>query len=379
MITGSRAEYGILEPLLAKISGSSRLDLKLLVTGMHLLKRYGSTVREISERKFEPVAKIPMFRGHPSDIGYFGRSLARAIAGMTNAFAQIRPDVVVVFGDRLEQLAATLAAATLRIPTVHLESGDKTDSGHIDEPTRHAITRFASLHLTATSKSKRRVIRMGEERWRVHRVGALGLDSILSCPPMTKNAIAKELSLDPTKPFIVCVFHPVHLEKERAGQHMREILGAVRQLKMPTVIIYPNNDPGSEEIIAEIDKCRKQALIRVVANLDHMKYVNLLRYASVLLGNSSSGIIEAPSLGIPVVNVGSRNTGREHARNVVFVPANTRAIVAAVKRVLTNKSFRRRMRRSGNPYGNGTASERITRILTDMRVDDRLLRKRVTF
>ncbi|MGA2461293.1 MAG: UDP-N-acetylglucosamine 2-epimerase [Candidatus Bathyarchaeia archaeon] len=379
VVTGSRAEYGMLKPLLEKIQKSKRLRLRLVVTGMHLLREHGLTLREIEKDGFKPAAKVPMYSGDSSQEEYFGKSLARGIAGLSEALKEIRPDLLVVLGDRLESLAATLAAATLRIPIAHVEAGDKTDSGHIDEPIRHSITRFANVLFAATLRSAKRLIEMGEESWRVHRVGALGLDAILNYPPISEKKLAEKFHLDTSEPYALVVFHPVHLEKESAGRQMREVIDALKELKPISIIIYPNNDPGSEHIIAEIEKSRNLPFVRIYRNLPHDEYVSLLKHAGVLVGNSSSGIIEAPSLGIPVVNVGSRNVGREHAQNVIFVPPRKNPIINAIKKALHDYGFRKSLRKRRNPYGDGKASERIVRVLANVQFNTKLLQKRVTY
>lgn len=379
VVTGSRAEYGILKPLLTTIDKSGSLELMLLVTGMHPLKKYGFTLKEIKKDGFKIAAIVRMYSENESDEDFYGKSLAKGVEGFTKVLARIRPDILVVFGDRLEPLAATLAAATLRIPIAHIQGGDKTDSGHIDEPIRHSITKFANIHFTATRKSSERLIKMGEEPWRVHKVGALGLDSVLRQLPISKKRLAKELNVNLKKPFIVCVYHPVHLEKEIAGAQMHEVLEALKELKIQTVVLYPNNDLGSQEIIAEIRRHEDLPFIRVFKTLPHVEYLSLLRYASVLIGNSSSGIIEAPSLSLPVVNIGSRNVGREHTENVIFVRANKATIINAIKRTLYDKNLKKMARRCKNPYGDGKASDRIVKVLSKIKIDKKLLQKRMTY
>lgn len=379
VVTGSRAEYGILKHLLTKIDKSGSLELKLIVTGMHLLKKYGFTLKEIKNDGFEIAAVVRMYSENESGEDFYGKSLAKGIEGFTKTLARIRPDFLVVFGDRLEPLAATLAAATLRIPTAHIQGGDKTDSGHIDEPIRHGIAKFANIHFPATRKSSERLIKMGEEPWRIRKVGALGLDSALKQLPISKKRLAKELNVNLKKPLIVCVYHPVHLEKEIAGAQMHEILEALKELNIQTVVLYPNNDPGSQEIIAEIRGYADLPFIRVFKTLPHVEYMSLLRYASVLIGNSSSGIVEAPSLGLPVVNIGSRNVGREHVKNVIFVRANKAAIINAIKRALYDKNVKKIARECENPYGDGKASGRIVKILSKIKIDKKLLQKKITY
>jgi len=379
VVTGTRAEYGILKPLLIKIKESKDLELNLIVTGLHLLKKYGLTIKEIEKEGFKIDGIVEMYDDDKEDITYHGKALAKGIAGFASLLSKIKPDILVVLGDRLEPLAATLAAATLRIPIAHIHGGDKTDSGHIDENIRHSITRFANIHFTATKEHTKRLIKMGEEPWRIFQVGALGLDSVINQKTISKEDLAKKIGLQLDDKIIVCVFHPVHLEQELAGKQMHEILEAIKELKMQTVIIYPNNDAGSQDIIEEIEKCKGLPFIKIFPNLPHSDYVNLLKCADVLIGNSSSGIIEAPSLKLPVVNIGSRNVGREHAENVIFVDVKKDKIINAIKKALYDKKFKEKVERCINPYGDGKASERIVKVLGEIKIDKRLLQKKITY
>jgi len=379
VVTGTRAEFGILKPLLKKIVDSAGLELKLMVTGMHLLEKYGLTVNEVRENGFDIAAIVEMYIGDEKNPTYYGRSLARGIDKFTVTLSRMNPDILVVFGDRLEALAATLAASTLRILIAHIHGGDKTDSGHIDESIRHSITRFANLHFTATREHTQRLIKMGEEPWRIFEVGALGLDSILNQKPIPKDVLSNKLNLDFDKMLIVCIFHPVHLERETMGSQMHEILEAIKELGLQTVILYPNNDAGGQDIIAEIEKYSSLPFIRIFLTLPHLEYISLLRYANVLIGNSSSGIIEAPSLKLPVVNIGSRNVGREHADNVLFVDAKKEEILNAINICLYNEKFREKVKQCRNPYGDGKASDRIVKILSKVKIEPKLLRKKITY
>lgn len=379
VVTGTRAEYGILKSLLEKIVESGDLELNLIITGLHLLKKYGLTIKEIEKDRFEIDDIVEMYGDDEEDITYYGKALAKGVTGFTSTLSKIRPAILVVLGDRLEPLAATLAAATLRIPIAHIHGGDKTDSGHIDESIRHAITRFANIHFTATKEHTKRLIKMGEEPWRIFEVGALSLDSIINQEPLPKENLAKKIGINPDDNIIVCVFHPVHLEKELAGKQMHEILDAIRELGIQTVIIYPNNDAGSQDIIEEIEKYRGMPFIKIFPNLSHLDYISLLKYADVLIGNSSSGIIEAPSLKLPVVNIGSRNVGREHADNVIFVDAKKDEIIAAIEEASYDKEFEEKVRRCKNPYGDGKASERIVKVLREIKTDKKLFQKKIIY
>ena len=378
--TGTRAEYGILKPLLEKIKAEKNtLELKLIVTGMHLLKRYGLTVNEIKMDGFKIDKEVMMYKGDEEKPGYYGEALGRGIKNFTEVFSQIQPHILVIMGDRLEALAATLAAVTLKIPIAHIHGGDKTESGHIDESIRHSITRFAHIHFAPTRKSKERLIKMGEESWRIHNVGALNLDSVLSPPKIEKENLFKKIKLDPNQKLILCLFNPVHLEAEKMGRQMHEIVEALRELQQQVVIVYPNNDAGSKNIITEIKKVKKLPFVKVFPNLPHTEYINLLRCADVLIGNSSSGIIEAPSLKLPVVNIGSRNIGREYAENVIFVEPERNEITKAIKKTLYDKKFLNEVKKCKNPWGNGKTSERIIKILKKVRLDKKLLQKKITY
>jgi len=383
IVTGTRAEYGILKPLLKMINDLDEFSLELIVTGMHLLEEYGMSINEIIGDGFEISATVEMYREDKTVDTYHGKALSRGVWGFTEILSEMKPDILIVCGDRLEPLAATLAGATLRIPIAHIHGGDKTDSGHIDESIRHSISRFAHIHFTATKEHTKRLIRMGEEPWRIFEVGALGLDSIVNSEPLPINVFSAKLNINFFKPFIICIFHPVHIEKEIAGYQMREILEAIKELEIQTIIIYPNNDAGSKDIIAEIEKCKDLPFIRVLPTLPHLEYIGLLKYAGLyegaLIGNSSSGIIETPSLKLPVVNIGSRNVGREHANNVIFVDAKKEEIIKAVKIALYDKDFREKVKDCINPYGDGKASERIVKILSEIKIDKKLLQKRITY
>lgn len=375
VVTGTRSEYGILKPLLKAIGDSSRLELELMVTGMHLLRKYGLTIKEIKKDGFKIRAEVPMYAGDGSADDYLGQALSRGIKGFTSVLIKIKPDVVVVLGDRLESLAAALAANILRIPIAHIHGGDKSDSGHIDESTRHAVSKMAHLHFPPTEKCKNRLFKMGEEAWRIHQVGTLGLDSVVNQPTMKREELFRKLGLALNEKVILCLFHPVHLEAEGAAKQMAEILKVLFKLKIQTVIIYPNNDAGSQGIISEIKKPGTVKFIKVFPSLSHFEYISLLKYAAVLIGNSSSGIIEAPSMKLPVVNIGSRNVGREHAANVIYVKVDRVKIVKAIKRALDDKIFRVKVVQCKNPWGQGGTSAKIVKILKNIKIDKKLMRK----
>jgi len=378
VVTGTRAEYGMLIPLLEKIKHSPKLQLKLIVTGMHLQKKYGLTAREIKRNGFLGYNVVHMYNEKKMDHIFHARGLARAIEGFAWVLFKMKPDIVVVTGDRLEALAATLAASTLNIPVAHIHGGDRTDSGHIDESFRNAISQFAHIHFPATETHSRRLIKMGQQTWRVNQVGALGLDSIVRKKLIPKKELFLKLNIKYDKKTAICIFHPVQLEVGRLGIQMNSILKTLRSFDLQTVIIYPNNDLGSREILSVIKKYEKEKKFKIFANLSHLEYTSLLKYSDVLIGNSSSGIIESPSLGIPVINVGTRNLNRESAKNVIFVNAKAGSIKSALKKSLYDTGFRQKAMQCLNPYGNGNASDKILKKLIKIKIDKKLLKKIIT-
>ncbi len=380
VVTGSRAEYGILKPLLKKLQLSKDFNIQVIVCGMHLLKHFGHTIDEIKKDGFPIAKKIDMYRGNKNTPTYLGQGLGNGITLFSQALSKMDIDMVLVFGDRLESLAATLASAILHIPVGHIHGGDKTDSGHIDESTRHAIARYSNIHFAPTKNAAQRLIRMGEERFRVHMVGTLSIDALKEVRTISKKVLCEQLHLDAEKEIMVCLFHPLPLEVENMENQAKEICAALTTLQKQTIIIYPNNDEGSDGIIKEIEKLKKLPYVHVYKSLSSEQYINVLRNADVLIGNSSSGIIEAPTLGLPVVNVGSRNIGREHGTNILFTDPKKASIKKAIEKALHDKKFISAVKKSKNPYGGGHTADTIINILRAVDLDSKkLMLKKITY
>ncbi|MFX0066660.1 MAG: UDP-N-acetylglucosamine 2-epimerase [Candidatus Hermodarchaeota archaeon] len=377
VLTGSRAEYGILKPLLNQLLERKDFELVLLVTGLHLLKEYGHTIANIKKDKFKIDSIVEMYDEKETDV-YYGAALARGIKNLSLELSKINPDLLIVLGDRLEPLAATLAAATLNIPIAHIHGGDKTDSGLIDESIRHSITRFAHIHFPATEDHKRRLIRMGEEPWRIFKVGSMGIDTIIQRKKIPRKELSKKLHFEINDKTFILIFHPVHLEED-LGDQMREILEALKELELKTIILYPNNDPGNEKIITEIEKVRRLDNFRIFKNIEHDEYIDLLKHVAVIIGNSSSGIIEAPTLKIPVINIGSRNRNRGRTENIIYVDPKKDQIIEAINKALYDKDFRKKIKKIENPFGDGKTAERISQIIKEVRFDAKLMIKKITY
>ena len=378
MVTGTRAEYGILRPVLKAIRAHPRLELALVVTGMHLSHEFGYTVEEIENDGFKIDAKIDMLLASDTLSG-MAKSVGLGIHSMAQGWEQLRPDIVLVLGDRLESFAATIASAYMHIPIAHIAGGDTGIGSNIDNPNRHAMTKFAHIHLPSTEGARERIIRMGEEDWRVYKVGSPGLDDVLNAELAAGDVIAKKYSIDLSKPLILLIQHSVTTQVDEAAYQMRTTLDVVKELSLPTIQIYPNSDAGGRRIIEIIKEYEKDPFIKTFKSLPRFEYLSLMKTASVIVGNSSSAYIEAPSFGLPAIQIGIRQVGREKCNNVIEVGHDKEEIMRAIKKAFTDKEFLAKVKKCENPYGDGKASPRIAEILSDVEITPELIRKRITY
>ena len=373
VVTTSRADYGHLQWLLHDLREHAEIDLKTVAFGPHLSPEFGRTVEAIERDGFVVDEAIESLVSSDTDVG-MAKSLGLATLGLADAFARLRPQLVVITADRYEMLAAASVALTLRVPMAHIEGGDRSE-GAIDDAVRNALTKLSHLHFTTTELARRRVIAMGEEPWRVHRVGALSLDQLTRGSLRDAADVASRFGLVSGQRLFIVACHPETLQPDTTAW-LDAILRALEHLQGHIVFCFPNADAGSRHVIA-----RAQAFVdgrtgaRLVVNLPAPEYWSLMRMADALVGNSSSGVMEAASLGKPAINVGTRQDGRERGANVIDVPAEADAITAGVHRALTPE-FQRMLTTVENPYGDGHASERIVRVLTTTALDARLLTKR---
>lgn len=376
VVTGTRAEYGILKPVLKAIKTHPHLDLALIVTGMHLSKEFGYTIKEIKKDGFKIDTKVEML--HAEDTGAaMAKSIGKCIEKMTEALKRIKPDFLVLLGDRAEMLAGAVAASYVSIPIAHLHGGDV--SGSVDDSVRHAITKLAHIHFPATQESANRIIKMGEDPSKVFIVGAPALDIILKEKLPKQAKLSRKYSLDLSKPIFLVLQHPVVTEADQAADQIKETLDAIVELKHQTIIIYPNADAGGRRMIKVIKKYAKYPFIKSYKSIPHADYLGLMGVASVMIGNSSSGIIDAPSFHLPVVNIGTRERGRERSTNVIDVRHNKREITKAIKKALHDKRFRAKVKKCRNPYGAGKASQRIVKVLSKIEITPALLQKKITY
>ncbi len=376
VVSEARATYGYIKNVMLLIERSERLELQLIVTGMHLLKEYGSSIDEILRDGFKPVARVDMYVGGDTPTAW-SKSLGVEIQGLTQVFDMLKPDLLLVAGDRAEILAATVTAAYMNIPIAHIQSGDL--SGHIDGSARHAITKLAHVHLPACEDSAERVRKMGEESWRIFNVGAPQLDDVVHGKRMARPELARMFGVDFDQPVLLIIQHAVLAEVHQAKQQMEETLAAVTESGHQAVVIYPNVDAAGQEIISVIRQYEQVPRIKAFKNVEREVFLSLLSAVSVLIGNSSVGILEAPSFRLPALDIGSRQTGRMRACNVITVPEFDRRLIGqAIEQALHDSRFRTMLKTCENPYGDGNSSERICRVLEEVDLG-KLLNKQMTY
>lgn len=344
VITGTRAEYGILRPIIDEILKSKRLELRLIVTGMHILKKYGLTINEIRRDKV-PIAVVVKISENDDMLIV----LSKEIIGIKNYCQRTKPDLILILGDRGEQLAGAIVGGHLNIPIVHIRGGEI--SGYVvDSSIRDAITRFARLHFVISEKSYQRLVGMGEEKWRVFRVGATEFDIFSKMKFLTKKTLAKTFNLDAGKKWFLVVHHPASLDTVPFLSQIRPLFKFLSQNKqIQKIVIYPNSDTGSDVFIREINRYRNNKDFFIVKNLPRGEYINIFKNADLLIGNSSSGIVESAYLKLPTINIGNRQRGREKGENVIDCNYDYGSIRGAVKKT-ASKAFIKKCGRMKSPY-----------------------------
>jgi len=363
VVTGSRADYGLLYWILKDLQASADVELQLCVTGAHLVPQFGHTVDAIRADGMAIAAEVPSFVSGdtPEAVTH---SIARGVSGFGDALSRLKPDVLLLMADRYEIFAAAAAAVALRVPIAHLSGGESTE-GLFDDQLRHAITKMAHLHFASMELYGERIVRMGELPQHVFAVGEPGLDHCQRTPLLDLEATSVAVGLDLARPTAVVTFHPVTLEPEHTARYVNELLRALAGVpELQLVLSYPGADPGSQIISEAFETLvagRPGAVLH--KSLGTLRYLSLLRHARLMVGNSSSGLVEAPSFELPVLNIGSRQRGRVRAANVLDVDCRADAIRAGVRRLL-EPEFREALRGLRNPYGDGRTSERVVRILT---------------
>ena len=372
VVTTSRADYSHLYWPLRELAGHPEIQLGVFVLGSHLAPQFGGTVAEIERDGFPVQARIECLLSSDSDTG-MAKTIGVAILGLADGLTAWRPDLLLLIADRYEMLAPAATAVALRIPIAHIEGGE-VSQGAIDDQVRNALTKLAHVHFTSTKTARLRVIAMGEEQWRVHRAGAPSLDHLRRSELLNRAALEKQLDVQLTPPTIVAAWHPVTILRDTNAE-ADAFFTALETAPGQIIFVYPNADAGGLALIARARAlAATRAQTHIFVNLRPVIYWSLLRQADVIIGNSSSGIMEAASFALPVVNVGIRQQGRERARNVVDASADRVAICAALERAL-DPEFRSGLAGMTNPYGDGTAAETIANVLATVSLERLLIKQ----
>ncbi|MDO8773231.1 MAG: UDP-N-acetylglucosamine 2-epimerase [Burkholderiaceae bacterium] len=388
IFTGNRAEYGLQYPIIKAVDQHPDLEYRLLVSGAHLDSHFGRTLSEIQEDGFRVDAEVKIEMDSDSRIAT-AQAIGSGILAVSRALDEIRPDVMVVYADRFEGFAAVIAATQMNIPTAHIEGGDLTEGGALDDSVRHAMTKLAHMHFTTNQQASNRILAMGEEPWRVHTVGFPAIDLISEGRFATPTEIVEKLRLDLARPIVLFTQHSVTTEVDQAAMQFASSAEAMCRLAaegVQVIMTYPNNDAGGRLIIAGLVALneKKVAGIRVHRSLGRHLYHGVLGLARdpalrvACVGNSSSGIKETPAFGCPTVNIGSRQQGRLRASNVIDSHYDADEIVAAVRKCLHDEAFRDAARTSPNPYYLGGAGIKVAEALAAVQLDQTLLRKSMT-
>ncbi len=379
VITGTRAEFGLLKPVMEKIRESDTLELQIIVTGMHLVPEYGETINEIKKSGFSINAKSPMIVGG-DDKQSMAISIGLGIISITQALDSLNPDIVLVLGDRYEILAATISATYSGKIVAHLFGGDSPQAGY-DEYSRHAITKLSHIHFPTTKTSADRIIKLGEDPRHVFQVGSTALDTIMHKKLPSANMLSKKYHINFKNKTVLLIYHPVSTSPEAAGDEIKIILESLILKNFQTLIIYPNSDPGGQKIITIIEEFQQTYpnLLQTFKSIPFEDYLGLMKMVSVMVGNSSSGIMEAPSFFIPVINIGDRQKGRERACNIIDTAPTKDNILLALDKALHDEEFIKIVKNCKSPYGDGTASKKIVNILADIELNKDLLNKKITY
>jgi GDP/UDP-N,N'-diacetylbacillosamine 2-epimerase (hydrolysing) len=371
-VTGSRSDYSAMRPVFRQLRDTADLELDLIVTGAHFLPEFHETLAQIESEQFGRLHRAMMSLAEEGGKA-MAQSLGLGVFSIAEAIERARPDVLLLQGDRGEMLAGAIAGAHMNVPIVHMSGGDF--SGSIDDSIRNAVSKFAHIHLTVCRQSSERLLAMGEAANRIIEVGEPALDVIREMDFIEPEALAREFDLDLARPLLIVTQHPVTTEAAQSAQQMEETLEALCVLELPAIVTHPNNDAGSHAIVGVIEKYRARPFLRVIPHLGSRRYLSLLRIASVLVGNSSSGLFEAPSFRRAVVNIGTRQFGRLRATNIIDVPPDRRAIAGAIRRALNDSAFQEQLQACVNPYGDGHAAERTVEVLRALSITPALIAK----
>jgi GDP/UDP-N,N'-diacetylbacillosamine 2-epimerase (hydrolysing) len=375
VVTGTRAEYGLLKNIIQKINDDLELELQLIVTGTHLSTEYGYTIEEICKDGFEIKDEIDILLESNNKQGV-AKSMGLAMLGIAQSFSRLKPDLLLILGDRYEIFASAAVAMAMNIPIAHISGGEITE-GAMDDQIRHSITKMAHIHFPGAGVYAENIIKMGEEEWRVFNVGDPGIENIKNMNFLTKNEIQEDLGVEVDRDTLLVTFHPVTLEIEQLPYQIENLIHALEEVNKKMIITFPNSDNGGKYIINELKKFKaKNNKVYLYENLGVRRYLSVLRLCGAVIGNSSSAIVEAPALKIPVVNIGNRQKGRLMADNIVQCNYSSVEIVNSINLVL-NEEFSQKVKSIKSLYGEGNTSKEIVSIIKEIDIDEKLMKKKL--
>lgn len=381
IFTSTRADYGLQRWIIKEMQNNNKFNTYVVVSGTHLSEEYGYTIKEISKDNIKNIIKVP-FLSAPLDASSLASSIGSGIIQISQIFNVYKPDFIVLLGDRHELFIMAIAALLYQVPIIHLHGGENT-TGVIDEQVRHAITKMAHIHMPSTSLYAENISKMGEEDWRIHIIGAPGLENIKKLELYTKEEILKLTGIDVNKNTIICTYHPVTLEGENSVRwQIKNLLEVLSEFDLQIVFTRPNAEVGSDEIVSMIKKfVDNNPKAYFFDSLGSKLYLSFLKYARTVVGNSSSGIIEVPSFSISTVNIGNRQEGRLQPESVIQTGYSVNEIYKGIEKALYDTEFLTKIKNIKNPYGDGNISKYVIKALGEILKipKEKLLKKRLNF
>lgn len=379
-VTGARSEYDLLSPIFELLSKDDRFDFSILITGSHLKEKYGNTANLIKADGYNIAAEIDNLCDTGDELGRVV-STGDLISSMARVLEGNRPDILLIAGDREEAIATCMVGGFLGIATAHFFGGDIAKDGNIDNAIRYAASKFAHIHFPTLEQHKQTLLKLGEDEERIFVVGNPALDKFINTPHISRRELGERLGVSlGTEPYCILIQHPIVTEIHEQEYNIKATLDAIKETGLTCFLNYPNSDAGNKAIINAIeDFSATNETAHLFKNLDRNTYINLLRNAHCLVGNSSSGILEAPSIGLPVVNVGTRQRGRVHAGNVLFTEYNKDEIRSAIEISVFDIDYRNRIESITNPYGSGDTAKLVVDVLSEVEINNWLIYKNITY
>jgi|TARA_B110000046_G_C12974805_1_gene390623 UDP-hydrolysing UDP-N-acetyl-D-glucosamine 2-epimerase len=390
IFSGNRAEYGLLSPIIKNLNKSKKIKVFFIVSGSHVDKKFGETINEIKKDKIKIYQTIKLFNSNRNkdQIDYTPKNISEIIEKYSTCLRKIRPNYNLVYADRFESFGATIASSQMNIPTIHIEGGDKTEGGTLDDSVRHAMTKISHLHITTNENAKKRIIKLGEEKWRVQNFGYSAMDYVKLKNYAKKNEIENKLNIKITKPIVLFTQHPIPVENENIKDNFEKILNSIIRLSkhnIQIIITYPNSDYGGKKIIEKINKLKNIKNIKIVRSLGRYLYHGILALNNksvkvICAGNSSSGIKETAIFKCPVVNIGPRQNGRFRSSNVFDVKYNENQIYEIIFKCIYDERIYRECLKTKNLYGGGNTGKKIKQFIENLKISKtKILIKKITY